>query len=64
MDDIFKNLDEIIGFMFMIRRREQNTLKEINDDTLQNALELFDKQTKSEIIKMDTVIQNYYKKAL
>ncbi len=64
MDDIFKNLDEIIGFMFMIRRREQNTLKEINDDTLQNALELFDKQTKSEITKMDTVIQNYYKKAL
>jgi len=64
MDDIFKNLDEIIGFMFMIRRREQNTFKEINDDTLQNALELFDKQTKSEITKMDTVIQNYYKKAL
>ncbi len=63
-DDIFKNLDEIVDFMFVIRRREHNTYKEISDGTLHNALELFDKQTKSKITKMDTVIQNYYKKAL
>jgi len=62
-NEIFENIDEIIDFLFELRRREENILKGLKDDSLQGVIEIFDKQTKSEIAKMDEIIHNYYKKA-